>query len=429
MWRPMRLVPVVALTVGCGGGSGKDPDGPISEPAAISLTLRDPGGASSSNAAFVAVRDGDGAWTEVTGTGGVYSARVMSNRYGWWIGCVRASGTGRNAIVYRHLDDGVDLEARSCAVRTLPLTISGAITGIPETDSAEVYSLWTFDAPSDAAYSVGTEVGPAQILASRLDDDFRGVSVIRADLGTLAADATRDLAFAQEAQPFARLPLALPGLRPGELVETFSGVYVGDGAMYLPFESPSETAELLALPPAMRLPGDMFDATASTTLQNGALAERRSIGTFAATLPTTLTLPAPRSFGDATVTAAPFSIGWKLPALTADAQLDALWISTSRTQRLMITSVAATPRWSAASTTIDVTEVAAIPDALAQSPGDTFTWSIEEVIGAFAPGGSIATSGTQGTVGSALQARLPSRAELRTLHETRLALRRPIRFR
>jgi hypothetical protein len=360
----------------------------------------------------------------VTGDGGVYEARVMSNRYGWWVGCVRASGTGRNTITYRHLDDGLAFERSSCVPRTLPLEISGALTGLAKEESAEVYSLYSATFPFEGTYTVGTESGPAQILASKIDLDFNGVSVLRADLGNLAANATRDIDFAADALPYVRQAITVNGRETGDLVETFSGVYVGDNGMYAPFEAPRENAELLLLPVSQRLAGDRFDITVNAILQTGKLSSRRSAGTLAETIPPSLRLPAAKSWGDATTTESPFSIGWTIPNLEPNSEITALWFGRSRTDRTVITSVSASARWSADATKVDVTELASIPAALGQAPGEGFSWSIDEFLGDFF-GGTFASSGTGGEVlgKSELTARRASRAELRELAQARIELR------
>lgn len=393
------LVPLVLVACGDDGQSTPPPvDTPDVEPVAVTLTLRDSDGVTS-NANFVAFRDGDGEWQELTGAAGVYTASVTSGRYGFWVGCVRASGSGRDRLIYRAVGDTTDLATGSCTLTTLPLTIGGTLAGLGPDDTTEISSLQSIDFPIDATYSVGTKAGHAELLASRVDIDFNATSFVRLDLGDISANVVRDINFTQEGQAPVKVPVTVTNRHPDDLsFDTFTGIYSGDGSMYLPFTSvPADTTTMLALPVAMRLPNDIIDTNifASRQIGSGNLFDRRSAGVFNAAIPSTLALPNSLSFGDATIRA-PFSISWTLPALplAEGDEVSSLIFARSTDNKSVILTIDASRGWLADATVLDVPAPANLPAALAPATG--ISWSVDYVTGdLMSAWSSTGTSGSQ----------------------------------
>src|SRR5262245_59584202 len=85
------------------------------------------------NAALVALQDGDGAWTALSGTSGVYTATIRSTRYGVAVGCTAASLT----VYYQSIDDANDLPVDGCPhppVDAADITVSMVNAAARQTD-------------------------------------------------------------------------------------------------------------------------------------------------------------------------------------------------------------------------------------------------------------------------------------------------------
>ena len=376
---------LLPLTIACNGApkTPVDVDAPSVESVAVTLTLRDPDGVTSS-ANFVAFRDGAGEWQELTGTAGVYTASVTSGRYGFWVGCVRATGSGRNRLIYRAVGDTTELVTASCTLTTLPLTIGGTLGGLGADDTAEISSLSSTDVPNDATYEVGARAGRAELLASRVGVDSNATSVIRLNLGDISANVVRDIDFTQEGQAPVHVPLTVTNRHAEDLsFDALTGIYSGGGSMYLPFTSvPTDTTTVLALPAAMQLPDDIIDTTisASRPIGDSNLLDRRSTGVFNAAIPSTLALPNSVSFGDATIEI-PFSISWTLPALPlAEADVvNSLIFAANSDNKSVILAIDASRSWLAGATVLDVPAPPNLQAALAPATG--ISWLVDYITG------------------------------------------------
>jgi hypothetical protein len=128
---------------GCGGKSGSGmPDGGMP---ATDITVRVfPDGvpmldSTTANADLLAFQDGDGDWTEATGTDGVYHLRVTGDRYGVAVGC--GSQLGGTEIYYQSVVEAAELAVNGC-VRLTPhvnVVVMIGSDGVSPTNFADVW--------------------------------------------------------------------------------------------------------------------------------------------------------------------------------------------------------------------------------------------------------------------------------------------------
>jgi hypothetical protein len=156
-----------ASAPGCGGhGAHVEPDGPLGE-----VTIKTfPDGVPSitgktENAMLVAFQDGDGPWTALTGTGGVYQASPGSPRYGVAVGCV-SNGRSDVNLYYRSLSDPRELLAAGCPSPVETAHVSIDLRGVQAGERAEV---WVGDseafASADGAIGLTVLKAPADVFA------------------------------------------------------------------------------------------------------------------------------------------------------------------------------------------------------------------------------------------------------------------------
>lgn len=175
----MKLTSILSVALlGCGGGSGHNPDAspdstPIdSAPPSTTLTITTYRTAGPINTQLVAVQDGDGAWTALTGTSGVYTATLHTDRYGVLVACTSTMFGGGPAVFYAAVSDGTKLYFSDCDDPGAPAAnISGAITGAAPANPTRIIDAFfgQTDVPAGTTtYTLGTLAGPERLIAEEL---------------------------------------------------------------------------------------------------------------------------------------------------------------------------------------------------------------------------------------------------------------------
>ena len=176
---------VLALAlVACGGGGGSG------TPTKLTLTTFTASGPV--NTQLVAVQDGDGAWTVVSGTAGVYTATVH-DRYGLTIACSTATFSSVFTI-YATVADGTSWYVDDCSdAGPAAATISGSITGAAAANPTRVLNGFdSVDVPAGTTtYTLPTTAGPSKLFGEEMVDN-RPVTFATADT-TVADGATVNL--------------------------------------------------------------------------------------------------------------------------------------------------------------------------------------------------------------------------------------------
>ncbi len=193
----MRLTILPLLSVGllaCGSHSNHhspDAAGDSSPQGGTTLTINTYSASGPINTQLVAVQDGDGPWTELTGTAGVYTATVHGDRYGVLTSCV-STGFKGPSLWYAAVSDATTLYFDNCDdPGPTGANISGAITGAPAADATSVLDMYfdETDLPAGmTAYTLSTFVGAERLIAEDLVD-MRPVKLATVD-GTVADGAT-----------------------------------------------------------------------------------------------------------------------------------------------------------------------------------------------------------------------------------------------
>lgn len=272
-----------ALVAGCDANAPTDPDDPPDDspadppadpPPAVGTEVvvttypadvlsRDGG---SVHVGFVAIQDGDGPWRALTGTGGVYRARITNRRYGVALGCkghalgsFTESGIG---ISYYTTDETTAPLDYSCFVSAAPRTITGTITGELAGNLAQVQvdSLNRVTPDADGRFQVSTRTGRMAVFGlarppgntpSNPTLMVRAPDIDTATTASVRVDFSRAVAITS-------YPLTIPS-RPG-FVAVRSGVRT-NGALYAQMDG--TTTSYRAAPSSLLLPGDLLRLTAT----------------------------------------------------------------------------------------------------------------------------------------------------------------------
>jgi hypothetical protein len=161
--------------LGCGGSSSHHVDGAPDTPPDISgsttLTITAYRTAGPVNAQLVAVQDGDGAWTALSGSAGVYTTTLHSDRYGVMTSCATAMFGGGPSIFYASVSNGTTLFLADCEDPG-PATayISGTLTGAAAPIRFIVDAFFgVTDVPAGTTtYAASTLVGSQRLIAEEL---------------------------------------------------------------------------------------------------------------------------------------------------------------------------------------------------------------------------------------------------------------------
>ncbi|HMG23785.1 MAG TPA: hypothetical protein VK607_20770 [Kofleriaceae bacterium] len=281
----------LACVTACGDDLHPPADAPRGHDLTISLFQRRPFAAGdTAPAAFLAVQDGDGAWTALADDRGVYRARLAADRYGVAIGC-RSRESSSIAIYQRTAADGLELRAPSCLGDTIQLDV--AIVHVPEGAVSYVSTPGGADGGGgDATYVFHDPPGPAELFVSLSDASGRISRISRVPMFDLVAARTINIDFWLEgAAPEDRsLSVAPAGGDPARVTTSVIRP-TGDYALStgVPVGAP---ATYQMLPAALQQPGDLFDVTLAVGARSAGFTARAP-GALAFELPPALVAAEP----------------------------------------------------------------------------------------------------------------------------------------
>lgn len=143
------------------------------------------------NTQLVAFQDGDGPWTALSGTAGVYTATIHGERYGLLIACTSSAYAGGPQIYYATVSDGTELYSQDCEEpAAAPAVVTGSVAGAAAGDRIRVVGPYgSSDLPSGTtSYSLSTYAGPGKLIAEELID---GRSIKLAMVAANLADGSK----------------------------------------------------------------------------------------------------------------------------------------------------------------------------------------------------------------------------------------------
>src|SRR5262249_16789933 len=143
------------------------PDTQVDTPGSTTVTLTTFRASGPANSQLVAVQDGDGPWTVVSGTAGVYTAMVHSDHFGFTVACTGVL-VSRVSPLCAAISEGTAWYAADCTPPTATVaTISGNVTGAAAGNAARVINGFdSVDVPAGTtAYSLPTSPGPTRLFA------------------------------------------------------------------------------------------------------------------------------------------------------------------------------------------------------------------------------------------------------------------------
>ncbi len=277
----------------CGGSSNHNdhtidaPADTADAPVTTTLTVTNYRFTGPVNTQLVAVQDGDGPWTEISGNAGVYTTSLHGDRFGIVLGCVTTAYSTVFAI-YGAVSDGTSWFVDDCGdTGAAAATISGTISGAAAANPVRIVNGFdALDLPAGTTtYSFPTSAGPTRLFAEELvgdrpvklamvDTTVVDGATINFDLGsgfapvTHAVTANRTIAAAsltyRDVQTFARLDSgaapfadyrAVPANQLGNGLDRLEVAAVGtnSAAQYVIryFKTPAD--ETVTLPPVLQL--------------------------------------------------------------------------------------------------------------------------------------------------------------------------------
>jgi hypothetical protein len=307
----IAVTAAACVAMGCASKSGNDmpggPDGggPGGDGSGAAITVKVfPDGVPSVtgamvNADLVAYQDGDGDWTEATGTGGVYQFHVTADRYGVAIGC--GGEFGGTEFYYQSVAEARELAVNGCSEPTefadVEITVSAPAPSSPN-------EIWiggwpAFEVGVGQLTTISVDKGVRDVYARSYFPVFNGQDDVKIYRGP-ALDVEADTAIAidwSQAKPADSFPVTIsdPANTPGtwSLVSMYLTPH-GEGMheVQLVFDKPTMYA---TLPAALRQPGDVMrvevNETGSSSAQNGPLPARHAYQEMASPAAVTLTPP------------------------------------------------------------------------------------------------------------------------------------------
>lgn len=329
----------IALLAGCSAG----PSG--GGAAGTTVTITKVG-----SVPWLAVQDGSGSWTAVTGSS--FVVNDADGRYGVAWECAQSSGQALIGVTQETTADATTVVA-SCLFDQASSTysVSGNVTGVPAGGSAFVaignsFSTVTSASPSYSYPQVngGLQTLVAYGLTSSSSPDTmvvqRGLSIV--GNGTHDIDLTTG-------QPFSMTAFSVAGVPVGESPSAAAALVPdGSGFVLLAYDSSAASLSFPQLPAALAASGDLYYLDGGAAVSSGNVTLRQEVGLTSQSpssgslqLPAALDSSAAFSVSSGTATAAwgsvPFLAGGGVGALYGDFSPNAL---TSPTWVVMVT-----PAW------------------------------------------------------------------------------------
>jgi hypothetical protein len=302
-----------SVTIACGGDgaprfpdAGTIPDADALRPVEITIKAYPDGfpyRGRTANAGLVAFQDGDGPWTALTGSGGVYHAWVTGQRYAVASGCEAISETNPGAanlnLYYQALSDTKEVHADGCDDANGLVHIKVDLQGAPAGDIIEVRFAGR-RAVGDAGSLLELDVPKGMVEPFARSYPPNG-GIVVADKGFIAptvdlqADQTLTYDFGGLGKPFESHPLIVTGLEADEQVIVNSSYTTPTSQIQYPvltaFDEVHDT--YLTLDTALRKPGDITNILALATQASAELEHTRYVRSAFKTIEAkTLALPA-----------------------------------------------------------------------------------------------------------------------------------------
>jgi len=254
----------LAVLIGCGGKDGPAPD--AAPPAAtLTIHLYDTApytAGPTSPADLVAVQLDDGDWQKLAGDDkGAYQV-PLARRYSVLVACVGSPDTTTARVYDRTADDGVRLDVPSCYTPPGP-TGTGIVTvqvqNVPAGGVAVVAGpggVRQLTALPSTSLDLELARGQSEVVAWLETSSLVISKIVRVPPFTLDAAHSVTIDFATQGAAPDRLPLTV---RPGPALYTVETVVTPLGSYEL--AQPLSPTTYLALPAALRLPGDRSRVT------------------------------------------------------------------------------------------------------------------------------------------------------------------------
>jgi hypothetical protein len=296
--------------VACGGddGAGPGPDASppppdASAPAPITITTY-PDGApytgQPGNPPLVAFQDGDGAWTALSGTAGVYQAVAHTPRYAIAVGCDNPEHATVSQY-YQTTADATNVKLPGCPPPAAQVHVTITLANLQPTETAVVTIgrsvIGLFSAPDTTTLTADVAQGAEDVFVVVVGGADGARAVQRAArLGRVPLDHDQPLALdAGAAAPAPEIHGArVVGAETVEVVTRSSRYSTGTARFNVELSQLAPPDSYLTVNAAARQPGDLASAsvTGARTLPDGNLYTRFAQQTMATPIDVVLELPA-----------------------------------------------------------------------------------------------------------------------------------------
>lgn len=313
--RPVLYAALAAAAVACGGSSarpdgspGGDPDGEVPRPTEITIRvfpeLIPSYTGRTDNASLVAFQDGDGPWTALAGTGGIYHATATGRRYGVATGCSAPAAPGIPGITvyYQSVAEGAEVLANGCRTAFATVHVSVEVQGLT---SSQIGEVWLGNRFSSALAGLTAEIdhptGSADLFVRSFDTAPGGnqlpVKLYRGPTLELTTNRIMQVDLDALGAPPEIHPLTLIGLAPGDITFVNSS-YATPNSEVQQFPLANQSfdgvpAQYVSIDASMRQPDDVSNILVSVTgpLVGGQRTQRLIRAAMKTPTDKTLTLP------------------------------------------------------------------------------------------------------------------------------------------
>lgn len=224
------------------------------------------------NTMLVAFQDGDGAWSALTGSGGVYHATATAPRYGVALGCATAYGS-QVTLYYQAVSDATELRSGGCVSTASMVHVTVDLQGLQAQQTAEVF-IGGYDLQGDAA---GTQFagdiprGMYDVFArSMLSNGSRAaIKLYRGSTLNLQADQALQINLDTVGLPPESHPITLAGQQAPDTIVVDSSYSTPHSQLQWPvsrstFGAPPADG-YVTVPAVARQPGDVSNVAVSAT--------------------------------------------------------------------------------------------------------------------------------------------------------------------
>lgn len=283
------------FAIGCGGAaaadeedddedSGDEPHDIVIKTYAGEHSVRD---APLANAPLVAVQDGDGGWSVLTGAGGTYAAVVTHERYAVAVACATATGSSVEVFVESTSDDRT-IEARACPPVTATAALDIELLRIVNDDGGRIWvggerAEAVRGSDSGVALALGSPWGFRDVMALAYAHDDGQEVTTRAYRTTLDVEGDQQLQIDMLTKALPPVPqqLAVSGVELTDAICVESSVnarfadvpWTLNATVY----GAADVTRYAALDERIRQPTDITSVTVSAARTDGARSYTRAV--------------------------------------------------------------------------------------------------------------------------------------------------------